>query len=266
VLSAVSETTARVLGERRLRLLRDLSSLTLKAAASAQPMENTARLLAAHLCQDNPDAPFALLYRVLAGRAQHSFSVGIDAKFAPASVDRGEDDCWSVGRVLAGEDLVSVDHDPTDNLPGGAWPEPARQHVAMALHDGGSPNLLMGVLVVGANSRLRLDADYLDFLRLVRIQIAASLGAIRSIEREAAAAKTNEVLVKELQYRSRNLLTIVLAISNRTARSCVSLEAFQSAFESRIAALARARLSIADYPLHAAAEPCGCRIIHSERS
>jgi two-component sensor histidine kinase len=241
VLSAVSETTARVLGERRLRLLRDLSNLTVQAASSALPMEKTGRLLVEHLCRDNPDAPFALLYLAASDRAKLSFSAGVDASLAPASVDRGQDDLWSIGRVLAGEDLVSVDHGPKANLPGGVWPEPARQHVAMALSAGGRADLPIGVLVVGVNSRLRLDEDYLDFLRLVRMQVSGSLGAIRSLEREASAAKANEALVSELQHRSRNLLAIVQAISNRTARTSASLEAFKRAFGTRIEALARAQ-------------------------
>jgi two-component sensor histidine kinase len=241
VLSVVRETTARVVTERRLRLLRDLSNLTLKAASSALQMEKTARLLIEHLCQGNPDVPFALFYLVTGDGAKLSFSVGVDVSRTPASVDRGQDDFWSIGRVLAGEDLISIDHGPRTNLPGGVWPEPARQHVAMALRDRIPSNPLIGVLVVGVNSRLRLDENYLEFLMLIRIQISGFLGAIRRLEWEAATAKTNEVLVSELQHRSRNLLAIVQSISNRTARTSTSLEAYQSGFEDRLAALARAQ-------------------------
>jgi two-component sensor histidine kinase len=239
VLSVVRETTARVVAERRLRLLRDLSNLTLKAASSAQPMEKTARLLIEQVCQGNPDVPFALFYLAVGDGAKLSFSVGVDISLAPASVDRGQDDFWSIGRVLAGEDLISVDHDARTNLPGGVWPEPSRQHVAMTLRDRIPSSPLIGVLVVGVNSRLRLDENYLEFLTLVRVQISGFLGAIRRLEREAATANTNEVLVSELQHRSRNLLAIVQSISNRTARTSASLEAYQSAFVDRLAALAR---------------------------
>jgi two-component sensor histidine kinase len=217
-----------------------LSNLTLEAAASALPMAETGRLLIQRLCQDNPDAPFALLYLVAGDRGRLSSSVGVDPSLAPAFVDCGQDDFWSIARVLAGEDLVSIDHDQTINLPGGLWPEQARQHVAMALYAGGPSGPPIGVLIVGVNSRLRLDENYRDFLRLVRVQLSSSLSAVRGLEREATAAKTREVLLTELQHRSRNLLAIVQAISNRTAATSASVETFQSAFQPRLAALARA--------------------------
>jgi two-component sensor histidine kinase len=241
VLSVVSETTARVVGERRLRLLRDLLNLTLRAASATLPRKETEHLLVELLCKDNPDIPFALLYAMAGDCAKLSVSVGIDAIRTPDSVCRREDDFWSIGRVLAGEDLVSADHPPAADLPGGVWPERTRQHVALALRASDPSEPLIGVLVVGANSRLRLDERYLDFLRLVGVRIAASLGAIVNLERQAAAAKTNEMLLLELQHRSRNLLALVQAISNQTARSSSSVEAFQGAFPNRLAALGRAQ-------------------------
>jgi PAS domain S-box-containing protein len=48
-----------------------------------------------------------------------------------------------------------------------------------------------------------------------------------------------QVLLSELQHRTRNLLSLVQAISRQTVRSSVSLAEFSREFESRLAALSR---------------------------
>jgi two-component sensor histidine kinase len=193
------------------------------------------------LQHDNPDVPFVILYSVAGDSANLSLCVGIEASLAPQSVTRGENDLWAIGRALTGESLVAVDHPPGRPLPGGGWPEPACQHVAMALPGSISSGPPLGVLVIGANPRLRLNDNYLDFLRLVRMQVAGCLAAIGSVEREVATAKVNELLVHELQHRSRNLISVIQAISAQTMKTSSSLKVFQRSFENRLAALGRAQ-------------------------
>jgi two-component sensor histidine kinase len=54
-----------------------------------------------------------------------------------------------------------------------------------------------------------------------------------------------QVLMAELQHRTRNLLAVVQAIANRTARSSSSLETFRAEFESRLHALSRVQSLLA---------------------
>jgi two-component sensor histidine kinase len=242
VLSTVIETTNRVLSERRLHCLRDLSTLALKATGAPISRRETEQALIELLCSRNPDVPFGMLYSIQeSGEALCSASSGIETNLLPRSVGPGENDPWGIGRVLGGEALAAMDRpqDSANTLPGGVWPEPARQHVAIALST--ASRALLGVLVVGINSRLRLDGDYLDFLRLVAAQLTNALAAIRSVEGEAQAAKARELLVQELLHRSRNLLTVVQSISARTRKVSSSLEEYGAAFDGRIAALARAQ-------------------------
>lgn len=58
-----------------------------------------------------------------------------------------------------------------------------------------------------------------------------------------------EVLVAELQHRTRNILAVVTSISAETLRSAASLNDFKDRFESRLAALARVQglLSAAEH-------------------
>ena len=58
VFSAISETTERVLGERRLRILRELAAQTAESKTVQAACEAFARVLGG----GNPDLPFALLY------------------------------------------------------------------------------------------------------------------------------------------------------------------------------------------------------------
>ena len=52
--SVVSETTSRVLSERRLRILRDLSNATVQAATEADTVEQTFRLLSSFCALRTP--------------------------------------------------------------------------------------------------------------------------------------------------------------------------------------------------------------------
>src|SRR3954471_20129757 len=54
------------------------------------------------------------------------------------------------------------------------------------------------------------------------------------------ARDRQQVLMAELQHRTRNLRAVVHAIANRTARSSSSLETFRAEFESRLHALPQA--------------------------
>jgi hypothetical protein len=79
VLSVVSETTARVLSDRRLRTLAQLSTATLEAARRLEPLEAVCQMLIDTLCRGNPDAPFAVQYLAdLSQRVQRVAVSGLD--------------------------------------------------------------------------------------------------------------------------------------------------------------------------------------------
>ena len=213
--SVVSETTSRVLSERRLRILRDLSNATVQAATEADTVEQTYQALVELLCSTNPDVPFGLLYVTEAtGRSQLMAPAGVDAELFPSAVAAGDDDRWGIGQVLRGLSPVTIDccSATAGPLPGGIWPEPTEQLVALALRASSNAEVL-GALLLGINSRLRFDEPYLDYLKLVATQFSGSLSTLQSIEKEKRAVRAKEVLINELQHRTRNLLAIVRSIS-----------------------------------------------------
>jgi two-component sensor histidine kinase len=239
--SVVSETTSRVLSERRLRILRDLSNATVQAATEANTIEETCRALVSVLCSKNPDVPFGLLYLTDAsGGAQLMASAGVDTGLFPSVVGAKDDDRWAIGQALGGcppaiSDAASAIAGP---LPGGVWPEPTRELVALALRASRNAEVL-GALLLGINSRLRFDEPYLDYLKLVATQFSGSLSTLQSIENEKRAVRAKEVLINELQHRTRNLLAIVRSISQRTRSASSSLDDYAAEFDGRLGALSR---------------------------
>ena len=208
VLSTVIETTPRVLSERRLRVLRDLSNATIEAAPEGKVVEEACRTLVDILSTDNPDVPFAVQYlRNENGRAFIVASKNIDQGIFPSSLDSEEADAWGIGRVLRERRSVVIDRLPVDSapLPAGAWPDPTTKLVALPMSVRGVATDLLGVLAVGVNSRLHLDEPYMDFLRLVAAQFADSISALRGIYQEVRFGRVREGLIKDLQGANQAL-------------------------------------------------------------
>ena len=65
------------------------------------------------------------------------------------------------------------------------------------------------------------------------------LGTSTDIDDVRALQKTQEVLVAELQHRTRNLMGMVQAVAERTLRSSADLPEFTEKYRERIASLAR---------------------------
>ncbi|HKA00830.1 MAG TPA: hypothetical protein VKE70_30170, partial [Candidatus Solibacter sp.] len=103
VFSAITETTERVLGERRLRILRELAAQTAESKSVETACEAFARVLGA----GNPDLPFAILYVLDEDRTFASLlaKTGIDDALAPATLRLDNDDHWGVARVIREGDV-----------------------------------------------------------------------------------------------------------------------------------------------------------------
>ncbi|HLX23348.1 MAG TPA: ATP-binding protein [Usitatibacter sp.] len=178
----VTETTARVSGERRLRTLGALGRIGLGTQTVAAVLERAAKVLG-----ENPDdIAFALLYErdAASGAAQLRAHVGIDASH-PAALDQvsSEGVRWPgsnlppEGLVLEARSMIAA------RLPGGRWPEACEQ-VAILPIGISSPAAPDGFFVAGLSPRRLVDASYRDFLRLVAAGIASGLSNLRALEAE----------------------------------------------------------------------------------
>lgn len=196
VFVTVTETTDRVLGERRLRTLRDL------AAGAAEALEERLawERAASDLAENRLDFPFALLYMLEErsadggagaagpGRVRLAGATGLEAgPAAPVEMElvASGGGGWPLAEALdAGRPiLVENVRERFGDLPGGEWPEPPHYAAVLPIARPGRDNAY-GLLVAGISARRAWDEPYLDFLGLVADQVASAVANARAYEEE----------------------------------------------------------------------------------
>ena len=193
IFCACSETTGRVIGERRLRTLRDLGQKVTVANTAEE-----ACAIAAGILADNPhDIPFALLF-LLDAEARHARlegTSGLGAGTASAwqRIDMSEPDVqsetWPLRRVFdtGAAELVS-DLARFGPLPGGPWPESPEAALVLPITALGQTRPT-GFLVVGLSPRRIVDADYRSFFDLIAGHIGTAVTNARAYAEERRRAE-----------------------------------------------------------------------------
>ncbi len=193
VFTAITETTAQVVGERRLRTLRDLGA----RGPEAKTAEAACRVAAEVLAENRHDVPFALLYLLdPKGRvARRVASMGIEpaARAAPESIDISTtegDDPWNfreavrTGKPVVREGLTEA----LGAVRAGPWPEPV--HTAMVLPIARPGEAVpYGFIVSGTSPRRPLDNDYQGFLGLMAGQVATAVANAHALAEERRRAE-----------------------------------------------------------------------------
>jgi signal transduction histidine kinase/DNA-binding response OmpR family regulator len=191
VFCACQETTERILGERRLKMLRELSEATSDQQSVEASCHKAMRVLAS-----NPnDIPFALLYLTDAeGRTAHLVEgAGVEpgALAAPRSLDAEDSQApWPWASVRSKGEPVLLESFPSTfgPLPGGPWPEPATSALVLPLARPGH-DTSAGMLVVGISPRKALDTEYRSFLELTATHLANAVGNARAFQEEKRRAE-----------------------------------------------------------------------------
>lgn len=102
------------------------------------------------------------------------------------------------------------------------------------------------VLVVMNGRRRWLKAGAVPYFRDGKID--GCIGISHDVTEAKEAADRLEVLVAELQHRTRNLIGVVQALADRTLQGSASLDDFQPVFRERLNALARVQGMLSRLP------------------
>jgi len=217
VFCVVYDTTQRVIGERRLKTVRDLAG----HGNQARTVEDACRLAAATLETNRHDVPFASIYlfdeqRKKAGLVACS-GVAPGTPASPKEVSLTEDASpLAHAARLGGIQPINLMDIGFTGLPENPWPDPPTSGVVLPIvaPDKSVPD---GFAFVGINPRKRLDADYETFLKLAFGHIGSAIASARAFEEEkkrnAALAELDRaktLFFSNVSHEFRTPLTLML--------------------------------------------------------
>jgi len=204
-----AETTAKVLGARRLATLSELAAKALVKGTVADACETAMQTLAA-----NPDdVPFALLF--LAGPDQ-DLHLATSANLHPALAQARLPATWQACEVFDARAPRTIAVPALPGLPIGL----AGQRVAQAQVlpvSRSADEQPFGVLVVAISPARPLDRDYASFFHLVASQLASTIQNARATEETRARAeklaeldRAKTVFFSNVSHELRTPLTLML--------------------------------------------------------